>query len=117
MIKNTKLNIKNFSIKTCDDVRNHNAILACFSPEMEKYHQEIKSFLYNRVYNSPALTTERDKEKDIIFKLFNRYIKNPDSLPTQWQEKVKSNNQKEIALVVRDFIACMSDKYAIEAYK
>ncbi len=116
LIKNTKLNIKNFSIKTCDDVKNHNATLACFSHEMEKYHQEIKSFLYERVYNSPTLTMERESGKNIIYKLFNRYIKNPDILPTQWQEKIKSNNQKEIALVVRDFIACMSDKYAIEAY-
>jgi dGTPase len=117
LIENTRINIKKFSIETCEDIRNHHLPLACFSESMEIYHKEIKKFLYNRVYNSTNLVRVREKGKKVIHKLFSRYMNNPNSLPEQWKASINSSNEKERAIIIADFIACMSDRYAIDAYK
>ncbi len=116
LIENTKHNIKKFAINTCEDIRNLKAPLAAFSNDMEAYHQEIKKFLYDNVYGSKGLIQVRDKGKKIIKKLFRLYIDNPEYLPDHWQISAPTN-KKERAIIICDFIACMSDRYAIETYR
>jgi dGTPase len=114
VIENTKNNIRNFSIRTNEDVRNLKIPLVTFSNDMETYHKKIKQFLMNKVYTSSKLNLIREEGKKTIQKLFYIYMNDPKLLPKQWQTSIFSQDKKEIAKIVSDFIACMSDRYAIE---
>jgi dGTPase len=115
-IENTKANIKKFDIQTIDDVRNLGQGIASFSDSMELYHQEIKAFLMSKVYRHDVILKMTQNGKMIIKELFHRYMNDISCLPLSWQTKIL-RDKKEAAIVVCDFIACMSDRYAITEYR
>lgn len=116
VINNTKRNIKEFSIGSIEDIRNLNQPLAKFSSEMEIYHKEIKTFLMDKLYTHFTIKRVTNKARRMIKELFQLYIEDPSCLPKSWQQNI-SSDKKECAIIVRDFIACMSDRYAIQEYK
>ena len=118
LIESTKNNLEKHQIKTCDDIRALNKPLASFSEGVEKYHQEIKNFLMTKVYRSSNVNRMANKGKRIIKELFKIYIDNQECLPGRWQTKIISLNKKEDkAMLICDFIACMSDRYALAEYQ
>ena len=117
LIITTKANIKKFAIETNEDIRSLNKPLASFSPDMDAYHMEIKRFLLLKVYQSPSVCRMTNKGKRIIKELFNLYISDLKCLPNNWQTNIFSMKKSEAAIVVCDFIACMSDRHAIAEYK
>ncbi|MEK6734469.1 MAG: deoxyguanosinetriphosphate triphosphohydrolase [Pseudomonadota bacterium] len=111
-INTTKHNLKSYSIHTCDDVYNSNRPIVQFSDSMERYHQEIKSFLKSNFYYHSSVIEMTNKAKNIIRFLFSFYMENTRSLPASWQENLTNTSEKEKAIIISDYIACMSDRYA-----
>lgn len=115
-IENTKANIKKLAVETSQDVRNCNQALAVFSDLMESYHKEIKIFLMNKVYNHYSVRRMTNKGKRYIESLFYLYMDDLKCLPSSWQLNIALLERREAAIVVCDFIACMSDRYAMAEY-
>jgi dGTPase len=114
VIKTTKENIINFHIETAEDVRNLNKTLVHFSPEMENYHQQLKQFLMQKMYRHPKVNRMTARAHKIVGALFDFFIENSDCLPSYHQIK---GSKQEIAIVVSDYIAGMTDRFAIKEYK
>lgn len=117
VIENTKNNINKFSIETVEDVRNCKEILVKFSTQMELYHQEIKSFLSKKVYNHYLVKRMTNKARRMVKELFYLYMNDLRCLPDSWQANISLIDAKEAAIVVSNFIACMSDRYAMNEYR
>jgi dGTPase len=115
-VENTKNNIKKFAIETSQDVRDCMQTLALFSDSMEVYHKEIKSFLMDQVYNHFSVRRMTNKGKRYIESLFYLYMDDLKCLPSSWQANITLLERREAAIVVCDFIACMSDRYAMAEY-
>lgn len=115
VITQTQINIQKYKIKTDIDIRSIDKKIAEFSPEMENYHQAIKLFLSSKVYKSKSVKIGTNRGQDIIKELFALYIRDPVRLPRNWYDKVKLD-EKNLVTHICDFIACMSDKYAIKTY-
>ena len=115
-ISNTRKNIKEFSIENIEDVRNLNQPLAKFSSEMEIYHKQIKAFLMDKLYTHFSIKRVTNKSRRMVKELFCLYMEDISCLPKSWQKNI-SSDKKECAIIVRDFIACMSDRYAMQEYK
>ena len=98
------------------DVRKFNRPLVKFSNEMEIYHKEIKKFLMDRLYTHFSIKRITNKSKRMVKELFYLYMDDLSCLPKSWQKNI-SSDKKECAIIVRDFIACMSDRYATQEYK
>jgi dGTPase len=111
IIINTKKNLLKYKIKNIKDVYKNKNSIVCFSPSMNLFDMSVKSFLKNRMYYNKNVLRKTNRGKMIIKKLFliikkkpNKYIKKEDMF----------NKSKERA--VCDFIAGMTDRFAINLY-
>lgn len=74
---------------------------------------ELRSFMFESVYTNPRAKGEESKAQDMLRRLFEYYMKQPDELPDEFQE-IRVCEGKERA--VCDYIAGMTDKYAVEKF-
>lgn len=82
--------------------------------EIKDAMNEFRQFMFERVYLSPEIMVEREKANHVITGLFQMMMKMPDRLPREYQ------TQKEIwglEKVVTDYIAGLTDLYAISLYE
>ena len=109
IIKTTNTNISNYNIKSLSDIYESNKQIVGFSREMIKFDKSIKSFLKKRMYNSKKVISKSIKCKSIIKKLFYKLNKNKEIITKTNSKQIKERN-------ISDFIAGMTDRYAINLY-
>ena len=112
VIKTTKKNLKKFKLRSINDIYNHDRPIVEFSFFMGRVDKQIKDFLMQKMYNHKKVLVNTNKRKKIIKYLFNYLIKRPNKYICK---SLIDNNQKE--RVVADFIAGMTDRYAINLYE
>jgi len=118
VINTTKENIKNYQIKTSDDIRNLGKFVVHFSTKMEAAHQEIKKFLMKNMYRHYKVNRMTVSAHRIVGGLFDFFIQNPSCLPDERQKLAeKITDKKELAILVSDYIAGMTDRYAIREFE
>ncbi|MBQ3090223.1 MAG: deoxyguanosinetriphosphate triphosphohydrolase [Oscillospiraceae bacterium] len=86
----------------------------CQSREVGEAMQELRSFLFAMVYHNPQAKGEEGKAEAMLHRLFEWYLKDPDQLPADFQD-IRYEEGAERA--VCDYIAGMTDAYAIEKYE
>ena len=111
VIINTKKNIKKQKIYSIKDIYNSNNLLVNFSKEMELFDMSIKSFLKERMYFSESVLKKTNEGKKIIKILFLKIKKNPSKFI-----KKSIYQRNNIERNICDFIAGMTDRYAINLY-
>lgn len=117
VIHNTQKNISSQKIKNEEDVRNCKKPLVNFSTEMENTHQALKKFLMKNMYHHSELNRMKARARKIIGALFNFYIENSDCLPIEYrQASEKFSTKEELAILVSDYIAGMTDRFAIREF-
>ncbi|MBE6932660.1 MAG: deoxyguanosinetriphosphate triphosphohydrolase [Ruminococcaceae bacterium] len=79
-------------------------------PEYEKAMDKLRSFMFERVYRNPIAKGEESKARDILKRLYEYYIADPDRLPSDFRPQLDFDGMER---VVCDYIAGMTDKYAI----
>lgn len=96
-----------------DDIRNAGNSVVTFSPAMALADRMIKGFLFPHMYRHPNILRIRDGAVQIVQDLFVRLLSEPDLLPLEWI--VDKNG--DIARKVADYIAGMTDRYAIQTHR
>ena len=114
LILTTKKNIKTLGIKSSHEILILKEPLVIFSDEMKDKEKKLKVFLKNKMYNHPKVKTMNFKAKRIISDLFDLFIQEPYLLPSNWR---KFQNEQEKFINVSDYIAGMTDNYAINIHK
>ena len=77
-------------------------------------HDQLHSFLYAHVYSNSAAKAEDSKAQELIARLYKYYKDHPSRLPEQYRE-IARNYTTDRAIC--DYIAGMSDDYAIWTYE
>jgi dGTPase len=111
IIQNTKKKIKINKIKTIKDVYSQQDLIVTFSKEMNLFDLSIKSFLRENMYLSKNVLKKTNMGKKIIKFLFLKIKKNPSKFIKKSIYQ-KNNFERNIC----DFIAGMTDRYAINLY-
>ena len=111
IIINTKKKIKVEKIKDIKDVYNHQDLLVVFSKEMNLFDLSVKSFLKEKMYFSKSVLKKTNMGKKIIKFLFLNIKKNPSKFI-----KKSIYQKKNFERNICDFIAGMTDRYAINLY-
>ena len=111
IILNTKKNIKKQKIYSIKDIYNSKNLLVSFSKEMQLFDKSIKSFLKEKMYFSENVLKKTNKGKKIIKFLFLKIKKNPLKFI-----KKSIYERKNIERNICDYIAGMTDRYAINLY-
>ena len=111
VILNTNKNLKKNNIKNIKDVYKSKYPLVSFSNKMKVFDKSVKSFLKKNMYYHKNVIHKTNLGKKIVKKLFFKIKKNPKKF-------VKNHNIKKINndRLICDFIAGMTDRYAINLY-
>ena len=111
VIFNTQKNIKKNRIKSVKDIYKSKYPLVCFSNKMKKFDTNIKKFLKKNMYYNKNVIHKTNFGKKIVKKLFFIIKKNPKKYI-----KIDKSNNADIERSICDFIAGMTDRYAINLY-
>jgi dGTPase len=99
--------------RSTDDVRGATAPVGGFSPAVADGDRAIKAFLFTRMYRNPRVMTVMDEAAGVVTDLFARYHTNLADLPDEWQDGFKGLDEAGRARRIADFIAGMTDRYAL----
>jgi dGTPase len=115
VLDETRRRVKASGAETPADVRSAGRALAGFSAEMAAEERQLKRFLYARMYEAPPLLAIRAEAQKVVAGLFEAYRRNPSLLPPEWRSA--SADAVTTARAISDFIAGMTDRYAIARYE
>ncbi len=120
VISATQKNLSDNKIESETDVRKAGKSLVHFSPEMELAHQSVKKFLMKNMYRHPTVNEMTESAKKIIGGLFDSYMKSPSRLLEECVDvevRREFRDEKTLAILVSDYIAGMTDRYAIKEFE
>ncbi len=83
-------------------------------PEFDKAQKELRQFMFKDLYTNPVAKSEEIKAERLIGLLYQEYINDIRKLPDEFISFIEAGEDKEI--VVCDYIAGMTDNYAIESF-
>jgi dGTPase len=104
--------------RSAEDVRTLNGPLVAFSPPMLEQLASLREFLHARMYRHYRVNRTRSQARRILSDMFQLFLAEPEVLPAEWQGLVdRESEQAGRARVVCDYIAGMTDRYAIEEHR
>ncbi len=98
------------------DVRAQTQALAAFTPAMAEQVAAIKRFLFAHMYRHPRVTVPVGRAKVVVGELFEAFSADPGKLPADWARACGAPGDAVTGGVVRDYIAGMTDNYALAEY-
>jgi len=114
LIEHSLTTLKSEKIESVDDAKRLKRRVIDFSPGLNKMKMQMRDFLYKNLYQHYRVMRMADKASRFMQELFNVYIQKPQTLPPPHREKIKADDKYR---VVCDYIAGMTDRYALEEYK
>jgi dGTPase len=114
VVSSSEENIKQNKIKTLEDVKMVNKILISYSPQVCEETAVLKDFLQKNVYQHYKVERMRVKAERYVTLLFQTYKNNPSLLPQKYIKRMESESKERI---ICDYIAGMTDRYALDEYK
>ncbi len=117
IIKTSQKNLAASNVSSIEQVREQTTPLICFSAEMKELNLELKQFLRNNLYSHYRVYRMTNKAKNIVSSLFDVFLNDIGLLPQEHFLKAKKmqggNGDMGRARAVADYIAGMTDRYAI----
>jgi len=112
VINTTNKNLKKYNPRSTKDINKHDRLIVDFSDKMKKVDMQIKDFLRHNMYSHKKVIINTNNGRKIIRVLFNYLSKNPK----RYINKILLKSEPK-ERVIADFIAGMTDRYAINLYK
>jgi dGTPase len=108
--------IRRLIARSVADVRIAGKKLACHSSEQLEMNQDLKAFLLKYFYHHPRVMRMAYKANHMLTAIFGAYVEEPRQLPWETQERMAQGPDSPHR-VMCDYIAGMTDRYAIQEYK
>lgn len=106
--------VREAGVQSVEDVRSFPQRLFAFSPQVDEERRQVKEFLYENVYFSPALRRDKQQAEQVIGEMFSFFMKFPRELPASYQEKLR---HEPLHWIVCDFVGGMTDGYIFEQHR
>jgi dGTPase len=91
--------------------------MAAFSSVLRTQVDQLRSFLFQRMYRHYKVNRMANKAKRVITSLFELFMSEPSCLPSEWQHDSSHTQNASQARTVADYIAGMTDRYALVEYE
>lgn len=114
LIQTSRSNIASAGIQSISDVRNAPPLIG-FSSAMKEEAQTLKRFLRKNLYQHYQVNRMTSKARRIVTDLFDIFLSGPQLLPPDYQ--VMDGDLTAQARRVADYIAGMTDRYAMREYR
>ncbi len=106
--------LENARPESPEEIRKLPENLICRSESVLNKEARLKQYLFDNMYRHYRLVRMAEKAERIISTLFEAYVDNPNQLPPQFKARTK---EEDVHVVVADYIAGMTDRYAGQEYK
>ncbi len=117
LIEHSRASISAAAPSSIDAVRNGAKSLVLMSDDMYAQHVSLKQFLQRHLYSHEKKLQMTRKVQTMLRQLFTAYMDDVNRMPGQFAEAASSARDSQRARVVADFIAGMTDRYAIAAHR
>jgi dGTPase len=118
VLATSRQRIAEFAPADAEAVRRLGAPVVRFSEGTFAELQEIRAFLYRRMYRQWGVQRMRRKAKIVVCELFDIFTEAPQLMPDEWnQQAAKCSTETERARVVTDYIAGMTDRFALQEHR
>ena len=117
VISTARRNLDEIAPTSVADIHNAGRPIVTFSPAMAAQEKELKTFLYANLYRHRDVMAVRRNADRIVRDLFAHYFDNPRDMPEGWREGLDHAEDRIKARDVADFIAGMTDTYAIKEHR
>ncbi len=105
-------------VTSVEDVRGLGRALVAFSPEMNEDLSLLRQFLYDRMYRHWRVNRTRSQARRILAEMFALFVAEPEVLRSDWGGRVMgAASEAARARIVCDYIAGMTDRFAIEEHR
>ena len=117
VLAETEARIEAANVRSSEDVRRAGRTLVAFSHGMLADLGVLRSFLFERMYRHYRVNRTRSQARRILAEMFQLFMADPGTLPPEWSGKAGTSDETRRARAVCDYIAGMTDRYAIEEHR
>jgi len=115
-IAETRRRLAAAKVERADDIRALGRPVVAFSDEMRANDRALRAFLMERMYRHYRVRRMGAKARRVVGELFAAFSDDPLCLPTEWRAHVRAAGSAETARVVADYIAGMTDRFALDEH-
>jgi dGTPase len=116
LVKNIEKNLAAGNFLSPSDIMNAEGPVATFSPQMRSWKDQLNEFLYSSFYTHHKILRMQYKAIRLLTDLFTEYVERPQQLPPGVQKRL-AENQDGLHRVVCDYIAGMTDRFALDEHR
>jgi len=117
LLEQSSQNIETLSATSADDIRQADHAVIAFSADMAADLETIRGFLFTNMWRHYKVNRMTSKAKRVVTELFNLFMSETNTLPDEWQmvggTEIDALPESARARVIVDYIASMTDRYAI----
>ena len=117
LLQETGRRLATLTPDTADAVRAAPQPVVAFSAALRDGDRVLRSFLFERMYRHYRVNRETSKARRVVRDLFALFMTEPECLPTEWRVAAQAVDGAERARLVADYIAGMTDRYALLEYQ
>ncbi len=117
VIEETGRRVAKTGVASATDVRELDHALVAFSPKMAADLGQLRLFLTERMYRHWKVNRTRSQARRLLSEMFVLFMNQPDVLPPEWFVKATADGDLGRARTVCDYIAGMTDRFAIEEHR
>jgi dGTPase len=114
LVQNATALTQELGIRSSEDVRNAGRRLFVFSDDVQSQKRELEEFLHEKLYCHYRVVRMMAKAKRFIRELFQAYLADERQLPNECRE---GGRRDPLHRVICDYIAGMTDRYALDEYQ
>lgn len=115
VIENTSKKIQTLEIKDYDCIKTKGKGLVSYSEPVQKLNQELKKYLYEKLYRHEKVMKMAYHAKTVLADLFKLYTSDSNLIPNEFIQNYKSSEAKH--RIICDYIAGMTDRFALDEHK
>ena len=116
-IRTSTANLADLAPATAAGARQAEAPMVTLSPAMRAAERDLKRFLFAHMYRHEKVMDVWRQARDAISRLFPAFLEQPARMPPEWATLAANRDEPARAIVVADYIAGMTDRYALGEVK
>jgi dGTPase len=121
LVETTRRNLARAAPASIEDVRRHGRPLVALGPAVAAEHLELKRFLRAGLYRHERVLAMNRRARKVLAALFERYMNDVNAMPAEHAGRAaagaRAAGDAGRARAVADYLAGMTDRYAISAYR
>ena len=117
VVSESRTRLRRLQPHSPDDIRAAGAPVIGFSEDMFAQLKELRSFLFDRLYHHQRVMAVMDKAQGVVRDLVEAYASSTGEMPEEWASAAQDSSAQSRLRLVGDFVAGMTDRYAIEQHR